>query len=64
MTKVRSRINTKNNTKIKRNIKIEIIGIIVISLGLLSLLSMYNKSTGFIGDTIKKYSMLIAGFGG
>ncbi len=63
MTKAKSRVNSKNNNKITRNIKIEIIGILVVSFGLLSLLSMYNKSMGFIGDIIRKYSILLAGLG-
>ncbi len=63
MTKAKSRVNSKNN-KPARNIKTEIAGILIVSFGLLSLLSMYNKSMGFIGDIIRKYSILLAGVGG
>ncbi len=64
MTKAKTRVAMKNNSKVKRNIKTEIIGILIVAIGLLSLLSMYNKSTGFIGEIIKKYSIIIAGLGG
>ncbi|WIV10914.1 DNA translocase FtsK [Proteiniborus sp. MB09-C3] len=64
MTKAKGRVATKNRVKTKRNIKMEIAGILIIAIGLLSLLSMYNKSTGFIGEVIRKYSILIAGLGG
>lgn len=64
MTKAKNRSKVSNKINIKRNVKIEIIGILIVSIGLLSLLSMYNKSTGFIGNVIKKYSILIAGLGG
>lgn len=64
MTKAKIKSNTRKSNKTKRNIKVEITGILFVSIGLLSLLSMYNKSTGFIGDIIRKYSILIAGLGG
>ncbi|SCG83392.1 DNA translocase ftsK [Proteiniborus sp. DW1] len=64
MTKAKSRVTAKNKTTAKRDIKMEIMGILIVAVGLLSLLSMYNKSTGFIGQIIKKYSIIIAGLGG
>lgn len=64
MTKAKSKVITKNSPKVKRNIKMEVVGILIVAVGLLSLLSMYNKSTGFIGEIIKKYSIIIAGLGG
>ncbi|WP_352417830.1 DNA translocase FtsK [Proteiniborus sp.] len=64
MTKAKKRSSTRDNNKSKRNIKVEIAGILIVSIGLLSLLSMYSKSTGYIGNLIKKCSILIAGLGG
>jgi len=60
--------SSKNKTK-KQNDKrtdfnIEIVGIIVISLGILSMVSMYSNSTGAVGRFIKSNSMILAGFGG
>lgn len=63
MSRARNNINTRTN-KNKRNIKAEIAGILIIAAGLLSLLSIYNKSTGFIGQIIRKYLIIVLGLGG
>jgi len=63
LSRARNNINTRTN-KNKRNIKAEIAGILIIAAGLLSLLSIYNKSTGFIGQIIRKYLIIVLGLGG
>ncbi|MFA5524538.1 MAG: DNA translocase FtsK 4TM domain-containing protein [Tissierellales bacterium] len=64
MTKAKNKPIAKSGNNIKRSIKKEIIGILIVAIGIFSLLSMYSESTGFIGDMIKKYSIIIAGLGG
>lgn len=59
-----AKAKNKKNNKVERNIKSEILGILIVSLGLISLLSMYNSSTGLIGNIIKKYFILFSGIGG
>ncbi len=58
--------NTKKyNRKTKKNeLNKEIIGIIIVSLGVLSLVSMYNTSTGVVGNFIEMFFAQAAGFGG
>lgn len=63
MAKAKIRKKTSNSDRGKRNVKIEIIGIIIISIGLLSLISMYSKSTGFFGAAIRKTLITLFGLG-
>lgn len=60
--KTTTRKNKKKNKK--KQLNKEIIGIIIISFGILSLVSMYNNSTGYIGIFMKKRIFQLMGFGG
>jgi len=61
----KSRKTAKSNKRIKKKeFNKEIIGIIIISLGILSLVSLYSQSTGYIGEVIHNRLMELAGFGG
>lgn len=55
----------KYTSKAKKNeLNKEIIGIIVVSLGVLSLVSMHSSSTGMVGDFIEMFFAQAAGYGG
>ncbi len=50
----------KNNNQINK----EIIGIIIISFGILVLISMYSQATGYIGEILSNRIWELTGFGG
>jgi DNA segregation ATPase FtsK/SpoIIIE, S-DNA-T family len=64
MGRAKSRSAAASKKKKKGELNIEIVGIIAISLGILSLVSMYSDSTGVVGNLIRSKSMTLAGFGG
>ena len=56
--------NKKRNKNSKRNINREILGIIIVSLGILSLLSLFSNKTGAVGSLLKKMFFTLMGFAG
>lgn len=55
---------SNKNRKKNKDLNKEILGIIIISIGILILVSMYNESTGFVGNIIKQKIWELTGFGG
>ncbi|EOD01241.1 FtsK/SpoIIIE family DNA translocase [Caldisalinibacter kiritimatiensis] len=60
--KAKSAKRKKKKNK-NKDLNKEIIGIIIISLGILALFSMHSASTGYVGDFIENKFKVIAGFG-
>lgn len=58
--------NKKRNKNInsKKNINRDIIGIIIISIGILSLLSLFSNKTGVVGNLLKNVFLTLMGFAG
>ncbi len=64
-TKSTNRKRTKKTSRVKKSeINKELLGIITVFFGILSLVSMYSYSTGEIGSLIRNFNMKLAGFGG
>lgn len=50
--------------KNKQNVNREILGIIIFSLGIISLLSLFSNKTGVVGNLLKSAYLFLMGFGG
>ncbi|WP_077367552.1 DNA translocase FtsK [Anaerosalibacter sp. Marseille-P3206] len=59
--KSKKRNKTKNS---KKNINKDILGIIIVSIGILSLLSLFSNKTGVVGNLLKNVFLTLMGFAG
>lgn len=56
--------NKKRNKNQKNNINRELLGVIVLSFGLLSLISLFSNKTGVVGVILKNMYLTLMGFAG
>lgn len=56
--------NKKRNKNQKNNINRELLGVIVLSFGLLSLISLFSNKTGVVGAILKNMYLTLMGFAG